>query len=219
MPTNIKQQLPAPVSPNLPTPSGSYSSLIAQQHNGILRTFFGTVANALRSLVGDAGAQYLDAPNGLFFNTTSHTPAAINTGYPIPFGQTYLAHHVSVASGSRLTVDTPGIYNFSYSGQLTSTNSSAKDVYLWLRRNGQDIPYSAHFYTLSGSGTKQEMNWLFSIDMQAGDYIELIWAASDMAVSLSATAANGVHPGGASSVMAIDYAGPLPDPLPVLPTP
>lgn len=219
MPTSIKHQIPAPFAPNLPTPGGSYSSLISQQHNGVLRTFFASVANAIRALVGDAGAQYLDSPNGLFFNTTSHSPAAINTGYPIPFGQTYLGHHVSVASGSRITVDTPGVYSFSYSGQLTSTNSSGKEVCLWLRRNGQDIAYSTHFYTLAGSGTKAEANWLFEIDMQAGDYIELIWSADHLNVSLSATAANGVHPGGASSVLAVSYAAPLPDPLPVLPTP
>jgi hypothetical protein len=219
MPTNIKQQLPAPTTPNLPSPSGSYSSLIAQQHNGVLRLFFNAVVNALRAFTGDAGAQYLDSPNGLFFDTTSHTPAAANTGYPITFGMTYLGHHVSVSSGSRVTVDVPGIYNFSYSGQLTSTNSSAKNVYLWLRRNGQDIPYSTHFYTISGSGTTQEMNWLFAIDMQAGDYMEVVWATTDTTVTLTATAANGVHPGGSSSVLAVDYAGPLPDPLPTLPTP
>lgn len=219
MPTSIKHQIPAPFAPNLPTPGGSYSSLISQQHNGVLRTFFASVANAIRALVGDAGAQYLDSPNGLFFNITSHSPAAINTGYPIPFGQTYLGHHVSVASGSRITVDTPGVYSFSYSGQLTSTNSSSKEVCLWLRRNGQDIAYSTHFYTIAGSGTKAEANWLFEIDMQAGDYIELIWSANDLTVSLTATPPSGVHPGGASSVLSVGYAAPLPDPLPVLPTP
>ena len=217
MPTNIRQQLPAPFAPNLPTPSGAYSSLIAQQHNGVLRTFFASVANAIRALVGDAGAQYLDSPNGLFFNITSHSPAATNTGYPIPFGQTYLAHHISVVSASRITVDVPGVYSFSYSGQLQSTNSSSKDVCVWLRRSGQDIPYSTHFYTLAGSGTKAEINWLFEIDMQAGDYIELVWSADNLNVTLSATAANSVHPGGASSVLAVSYAAPLPDPLPVLP--
>ncbi len=219
MPTNIKQQLPAPAAPTLPIPGNGYSSQVAQQHNGILRTFFNAVTNALRALTGEAGAQYLDAPNGLFFNTTSHTPAAINTGYPITFGNTYLGHHMSVQSGSRITVNVPGIYNFSYSGQLTSTNSSAKNVCLWLRRNGQNIAYSTHFYTIAGSGTTQEMNWLFSIDLQVGDYMELVWASTDVAVTLTATAPNGVHPGGASSVLAVDYAGPLPDPLPTLPTP
>jgi hypothetical protein len=219
VPTNFKQQLPSPVAPNLPTPGSSYSGLIASQHNGVLRTFFSALANALRGLTGDAGAQYLDAPNGLFFNTTSHTPAATNTGYPVTFGATYLGHHVRVESGSRITPDVPGIYSFSYSGQLTSTNSSAKQVCLWLRRNGQDIAYSTHFYTISGSGTTAEMNWIFEIDLQAEDYIELVWSASDTAVTLTATAPNGVHPGGASSVLSVDYAGPLPDPLPTLPTP
>lgn len=219
MPTFIKQQLPAPVAPNLPIPGNSYSGLIASQHNSILRTFFSAVANALRALTGDAGVQYVDAPNGLFFNITSHSPAAVNTGYPIPFGMTYLGHHVSIQSGSRVTVDVPGVYNFSYSGQLTSTNSSAKEVALWLRRNGQDIAYSTHFYTISGSDTKAEMNWLFEIDMQAGDYIELVWAATNVNVTLTATPPSAVHPGGSSSVLSVDFAAPLPDPLPTLPTP
>jgi hypothetical protein len=217
--TNIKQRLPAPVAPNLPTPGGGYSGLIASQHNGVLRTFFSAVANALRALTGDAGSQFLDSPNGLFFDVTTRSLAAANTGYPIPFGMTYIGHHVAISDTSRITVAVPGIYNFSYTGQLTSTNSSSKDVALWLRRNGQDVPYSTHFYTISGSGTKLIMNWLFEIDMQAGDYMEIVWASPDTTVSITATAAAAPHPGGASSVLSVDYAGPLPDPLPTMPTP
>lgn len=219
MPVNIKQQIPAPTVPNLPTPGGGYSGLIASQHNGVLRPFFSAVVNALRSLVGEAGVQYLDAPNGLFFDTTSSTLALANTGYPVPFNNTYIGHHVYISEGSKITVHVPGVYNFSYSGQLTSTNSSSKDVQLWLRKNGQDIPYSTHFYTISGSGTKRIMNWLFEIDMQAGDYTQLMWASPDTTVTLTATTAAAPHPGGASSVLSVDYAAPLPDPLPSLPTP
>jgi hypothetical protein len=89
-------------------------------------------------------------------------------------------------------------------------------VYLWIERNGTDIGYSTHQYTLSGSDNHLNVNWNFNIDMQDGDYLELEWAANSTDVTMEATAATSPHPGIASAVMAVSFVAPLPD---VIPTP
>jgi hypothetical protein len=120
-------------------------------------------------------------------------------------------------STSRIQVLVSGVYNFQYSGQLLSTNASAKNVYLWIVRNGIDIGYSTHAYTLSANNEYTEINWSFNIDLANGEYLELEIATSDTNVRLDAVAATSPHPGIPSSVMAVNFVSPLPDPRPTPP--
>jgi hypothetical protein len=215
---NKSQSLETPTVPNLPKPGVRYEESTADQHNGLLRNFMLKLASTLRSVLGPNGGQYIDCPNGLFFNTSDQTLAATNTAKAVQFPLTYLSNAVKVNAGteSRIYVAVSGVYNFQFSGQLRSGSSSAKQVYLWIVRNGTNIGYSTHQYTLSGSNQHLNISWNFNIDMQAGDYLELEWAASSTDVTMEATAATSPHPGIPSAVMAVNFMAPLPD---VIPTP
>lgn len=211
---NQLQQIPAP---NLPLAPDYYLKQYGDQYSNVLRLYFNRLTGAVNSLTGPYGGQYVEMPNGLFFNLTTQTLAAANTGYPVEFDQTYLSSAVSVVDGSKLTVSVPGVYNFQYSGCVKSKNSSSKNVFLWITRSGTTIGYSTNAYTLSGSGTYGIIAWNFSIDMQAGDYIQLYWSATDANVALVTEAASAPHPGIPASVCAVLYAGPLPETLPTPP--
>jgi len=215
---NRSQSLETPTVPNLPTPGARYDENTADQHNGLMRTFMLKLASVLRSVLGPNGGQYIDFPNGLFFNTDNQTLAATNTATPVKFPLTYLNNAVKVnaSTDSRIYVSVGGVYNFQFSGQLRSGSSSAKQVYVWIVRNGTDIGYSTHQYTLSGSNQHLNISWNFNIDMQAGDYLELEWAADSTDVTMEATAATSPHPGIPSAVMAVNFMAPLPN---VIPTP
>lgn len=215
---NKSQSLETPIVPTMPVPGTRYEQSTSIQHNGLLRTFMLKLSSTLRSILGPNGGQYIDRPNGLFFNTADQTLAAINTATPVEFPTTYLSNAVKVNAGteSRIYVSVSGVYNFQFSGQLKSGSSSSKQVYLWIVRNGTDIGYSTHQYTLAGSDNHLNIAWNFNIDMQDGDYLELEWAADDTNVTLEAAAATSPHPGIPSAVMAVSYVAPLPD---VIPTP
>ena len=215
---NKSQTLETPRAPSLPLPDQSYNHTPQDQHNSSLRNFFLKLQSVLSNLLGPNGGQFIDRPNGLFFNTSDQTLVATNTAKPVEFTATYLNNAVKVNAGtdSRIYVSVSGIYNFQFSGQLVSGSSSAKQVYIWIKRNNINIGYSTHQYTLSGSGNHLNISWNFNIDMQAEDYLELEWAADDTGVTMEATAAAGAHPGIPSAVMAVSYVAPLPD---VIPTP
>lgn len=217
MPSAQHQTLSAPPVPTLPDPGQSYSDKVQRGHNGLVRTFMTRLTGALQSILGNAGGQYIDNPNGLFFNTTSQSIAAVNTAYPITFNQTYLNNYVSVVDSSKLTVDVGGIYNFQYTGSVNSTSSSAKNIFLWIRRNGTDIGYSCAPYTLSGSGTYGRITWNFSIDLDEGEYVEIYWGASDTTVTLSTVAASSPYPAIPASVCAVMYSSALPFTRPTAP--
>jgi len=210
------QKTPPPV---LPYAVPAYTPTYIDQLLKVLRLYFNRVSDVLNAITGVNGGQYIDCPSGLFFSTTDQPIAVINTAQPIDFPIEYLNNAVRVNSGtdSRIYVDIGGVYNFQFSGQLLSGSASAKQVYIWISRNGTDIGYSTHQYTVSGSNTHLNISWNFDIDLDAGEYIEMKWAADDTNMKLEAAVATAPHPGMPSAVMAVNFIAPLPNPRPTPP--
>lgn len=129
---------------------------------------------------------------GAFHDSTTQTAAVINTAYPIVFSATDIS--VGVTRGtptSRVYVDRPGAYNFQFSMQLNKISAAAKKVWIWYRLNGVDAADSATEVTLAGSSAAIVAAWNFVLNMNAGDYFELVWSTDDTAcqiVSLASVA-------------------------------
>ena len=212
-------KLDSPAPPNLALAPNDYSAFYQDQYSNILRLYFNRLQNVTQNVLGPNGGKFIDCPNGLFFNTADQTFGATNTAYPVVFNATYLNNAVALQTGStsRIEVTVAGIYNFQYSGQLLSTNSSAKTVYIWIKRSDITIGYTTHAYTLSANGEYTEISWNFNIDLDVGEYLELEIATTDTNVKLDAEAATSPHPGIPSSVMAVNFIAPLPAPRPTPP--
>ena len=211
-----RQRLDGTRAPFIPYGPPEYNPTDHDYFINLLRMYFIQIDLFSSALLDRNGARYLEAPNGLFFNTASQTLDTADVAKAITYNTPYLINGISLRNNSEIVVEHAGVYNFQFSGQLTSTNSSSKIVYVWIKRNNIDLGYSALPYTISGSGTRQTINWSFDIYMQAGDYLELEWASANTNVSLQAVPPTAPHPGISSSVLTINYISPLP---PVLPTP
>ena len=164
---NFINQITTPPAPELPVAGVVYSSQTVNQTNGSLKMFFTKITNSLRALFGTAGAQFIDAPNGLFFSTADQTLAATGTKYDITFNETYLNNGISIVDSSKITCAVGGIYNFQFSGQAKSNSASAKQIYLMINRNGTDIGYTTRQITLSGSVQHMSINWNLCIVVSA----------------------------------------------------
>lgn len=211
--------LRSPPAPNLPLAPETPDRLYLDQLNNVLRLYFNQMSSTLASVAGVNGGQYVECPVGLFFNTADQTFVATNTAYPVVYNQTYLNNAVALQAGStsKIEVSISGVYNFQYTGQLVSASSSAKTIFLWIKRNGVTIGYSTRAETVAVNNGYTGINYSFDIDLAAGEYLELEAAVTDTALSLEATAATSPHPGIPSSVMSVNYIGPLPDPRPTPP--
>lgn len=212
-------QLIVPKAPNLPLSPDSYERPYADQVNNALRLYFNRLDANNAAVLGPQGGQYIDCPNGLFFNTADQTFGAINTAYPVVYNATYLSNTVQLRAGStsQIEVSVGGIYNFQYTGQVFSSSSSAKTMYLWIKRNGTAIGYSTRAETVTTNSGYTGINYCFDIDLDVGEYIELEAAVTDTNLQLDATAATSPHPGIPSSVMSVNFIAPLPDPRPTPP--
>jgi hypothetical protein len=205
----------------LPLPLENYDRQYFDQLLNVLRLYFNRLDALTTQLMtsGSIDPSLINVPNGLFFNTADQTLAAVDTGYPITFNQTYLNNFVALqtASTSKIEVAVAGVYNFQLSAQLKSTNASAKDVQIWIKRGTTTIGYSGHRYTVEGSDNHMNVNWIFDIDLAANEYIEMYWGADDTAVTMEAIPASAPYPAVASAVMAVNFIARLPDPRPTPP--
>ena len=208
-----------PPAPNLPLSPEIWDARYQDQFANVIRLYFSRIQNVTQNLLGTNGGQFIDCPNGLFFNTIDQTFAAINTAYPVEFNATYLNNAVALQAGStsKVEVSVNGVYNFQYSGQIKTTSSADKNLYLWIARNGVDIGYSTHAWTFHDNNHYAEISWNFNIDLSAGEYIELQIAADSTDIRLDAEAATAPHPGIPSGVLAVNFIAPLPDPRPTPP--
>jgi|DEB19_MinimDraft_3_1074340.scaffolds.fasta_scaffold00142_23 hypothetical protein len=209
-----KIQPPAlPVSP--PNPLRGYLDDL----NNILRLFFARAANNINLLTGSNGGRFIDSPNGLFWDDDDQPLDTINVEQPVRFNQTYLNNGMTIngPTTSQITMTYSGIYNFQFNAMLRSSSANSKIAYIWIARNGTNIGYTAREYLISGSGGVLEINWNFNIDMQAGQYIEIMWTGDNIDLSLDAVAPTSPHPGIPSAVIAVTFVSVLPDTLPTPP--
>lgn len=142
--------------------------------------------------------------HGSFYDTTTQTAAVINTAYAVTFNATSLTKGVYIgAPTSRVYVDRLGTYNFQFSLQLIKASSNAKNVYIWYRVNGVDAAYSATVVTLAGNSAAVVAAWNFVVEMNAGDYFELMWSTDDTGCQITAVSPASPAPGIPSVILTV----------------
>jgi hypothetical protein len=127
---------------------------------------------------------------GSFYDTTTQTGTTINTAKAITFNTTDLSNGVYIGSPtSRIYVDTPGIYNYDMSFQLDKTSGGSGNFYIWFRLNGVDVANSASYIQIQGNNHEifSSLNYFF--DLNAGDYVEIMFSVSTLSVEVAAFAA------------------------------
>jgi len=155
----------------------------------------------------EAGRRY-----GSFYSTTTFTPVATNTAYALTFNNTYkradgsdLIYGVYIGTPtSRVYVDNTATYNFQFSAQLKNTAGGTKRVYIWPRVNGVNVDDSATEVTLTGGSNDAAVAaWNFVLNLQAGDYFELIYSVSSTAVTFPYVAASAPVPAIPSVILTV----------------
>lgn len=148
--------------------------------------------------------EYRTPRYGSFYDTTTQTAAAINTAYAMTFNTTDLSVGVTRGSPtSRIYVDRPNVYNIQFSAQLDKTSGGIGLIYIWLRKNGTDVPNSTTQVRIQGNNAETVAAWNFLLQMNAGDYFELMWEVDDTSVQILTEAASAVHPAIPSVILTV----------------
>jgi hypothetical protein len=128
---------------------------------------------------------------GLFFDTSTQTDGS--GAVAMTFGTQALSRGVSRADGSKIYVDRAGLYEFQLSTHIHNADSQAHRFELWGRLNGADIPSSRFIYSVPSShgGAPGALipSQNFWLALNAGDYVQIMWAGETADISIAYHAA------------------------------
>lgn len=135
---------------------------------------------------------------GDWFDSTNQVAAVANTAYPIRVSGT---GHTGAVSGFEVNDGgtvvralNAGRYNFEFTLQVSSTNSSLARIWIWYRKNNVDVPNTATVVTVRENGGKLAPSWNFPVLMDANDTFTLMWATESTNVFLAAEPATAFCP-------------------------
>ena len=162
---------------------------------------------------------------GEFSLTSNLSAALIDTAYPIPVPNIEIANGISIGTAQgetldlnfisqtygvdsaqldRVTVSESGLYKFTVKFQLTSSNSSPKTARFWFRLNGTtDIANSASLTTIATNNASAVVSRSELISLAKDDFVQLMWAVSDTALSLAAAPATAYAPASAAVLLIV----------------
>lgn len=184
-------------APQLPVAPPEYGQQERDKYSNILRLYFNTVDTTFANLLnGDgAGGKYLLFPYAAIQRTTDATFTA-NTATQITFDQNDYLNGCANDGTDGITVSQPGIYNYQFSVQLKNTDTQIHSAWIWLRKNGTDVPRTASKFDVISShgGTPGYILAAcnFFVDLEADDTVEMWAAVGNVTITFDAIAAQTV---------------------------
>ena len=166
-----------------------------------LATFTGSIATTTLTVSAVASGTILP---GMLITGTGVTASTYivkqltgttgSTGtYQVNNSQTVSSRTITGNRDSKFTFAYPGIYNVQFSFQFVNTDTQIHDVDVWFRLNGVDIANSNSQFSVPNShgGTDGHLiaSLNFFTEVNADDYLEIMWHTYNTATTIQAIAA------------------------------
>lgn len=127
------------------------------------------------------------------WQNNSTLSGSANVSQSFQYDTTDLTYKTYLVPPGKIYVEETGVYNLQFSAQLDEPGGGAASVYIWFKKNGVNIPESATAIGLANKG-KQVAAWNFLTQMNAGDYLELIWQSDNANTRIVSGSATGNIP-------------------------
>lgn len=129
-----------------------------------------------------------NAAYGAFSDSTDQA-GVTSAGTVITFNTTDISDGVTLVSNTQMTVPADGKYTLQFSIQLKNIDNAQHDATIWLRINGTDLANSATQYTVPARKSAGIFGYAvaslpFLLDLNANDYVEIVWVPTATAVTL-----------------------------------
>lgn len=140
----------------------------------------------------------------IFGQDVDVTAAVADTAYKVPLDN--IASQGITLTGSPLTDITfneSGLYLITFTAQAESTSAARVDFRFWPRINNVDISGSTIVSSLHSNGSTMVVTRTALFQINAGDMLNAMWAATETSGRLKAHAATAYAPSSPSVTMAI----------------
>ena len=135
--------------------------------------------------------------------STNQTAASANTAYALTFSPDVSDGIVNGTPASRLVVDEAGEYFISFSAQIVSSSASTVTFWFWPRVNGVDVSKATMKNSLHNNGAVFITSRSAIFQLNAGDYLETMWAVDSTDGSLQTAAATAFAPAAPAATISI----------------
>ena len=214
---NVKQQLEVPSIPSLGFAPEAYEKRYFAENNGALNGYFRKLISVLGALFGPRGGKFLNTPHGAFHDSTDQVAASTTVATAVTFNTTDISNGVTLSNSSRLNVADSGVFNIQFSIQLKNTTNDSHDVDIWFRKNGTNVDNSnSRYHPPARKSTGDPSHMIaalnFFIELDAGDYVEIIYKVDNVNVTLEHFAAGSspTRPAVPSAIATVSFVSNLP---------
>lgn len=145
----------------------------------------GEAVTGWASPVGGAISQW-NMPYATFASTQNQPVTGANTITIATFDTIEDTNNIELLDSSKITVLESGDYFFQFSAQFYKTGASSSQADIWLRKNGIDIPLTASRATLQGNPNEVLITLNYILDLDPGDYVQVVFSSADDTVRLVA---------------------------------
>lgn len=174
------------VAPALPIPTPEYTQGQQYQLNNTLRLYFNLLDNyfsttILDALNGGVGGNGITLPHIAASDLTNQYADGDDTPTVVNWNTLDSGYLWDLNAPGSATAQVAGVYTIRYSLQFVNTANDIHYAWVWLRKNGVDVPRSTSQFTLPARKSAGEFTYNLgyseaSFDVAVGDEIELVWA-------------------------------------------
>ena len=179
---------------------GRVGEMFYDPATGVLRRSDGVTPGGIR--LADFGTSgYV----GAFHDTTDQLNTSPGSPLSMRLNTATIADGVQVTNNTQIKILHVGNYNIEFSAQFQKTDAGTDFVYIWLSKNGVDIPWTNTGVRLYGNDDQLAAAWNWVVSANPNDYFELKWMSEDGTVFISAHPENtfGTSPGIPSLIVTV----------------
>jgi hypothetical protein len=214
---NVNQQLEVPSIPSLGFAPEAYEKRYFAENNSALNGYFRKLISTLGALFGPRGGKFLNNPHGAFHDSTDQVATSTTAANVVTFNTTDISNGVTLSNSSRLNVADSGVFNIQFSIQLKNTTNDSHDVDIWFRKNGTNVDNSnSRYHPPARKSTGDPSHMIaalnFFIELNAGDYVEIVYKVDNVDVTLEHFAAGSspTRPAVPSVIATVSFVSNLP---------
>lgn len=140
-----------------------------------------------------------------FIRTTNQQAATINTAYGIAWDTMAFGDGIALdpTDNTKIVFPETGKFILSFSAELKSNSSSAKTIWIWPRINGVDADGTTMKTTLDTNNQDIVVSRTAIFEMQAGQYLQAMFAVDDVNIWIDAPAATAFAPSAPAATLSI----------------
>jgi len=142
---------------------------------------------------------------GYFVDTTDQTCTTVDTETLITWNTEVISQNISIdgTDASKINFAKSGVYSITFTAELYSASANSKTFYFWPKINGLEYANTTMVITLHSNAQNKTVSRAAVFHVNAGDYLQSVWAVDDLDTSLQAVAATAFAPAAPSVTLSV----------------